>query len=240
MDRRIPVDVIFLDIDGVLLPFGSAKKNQSHQNGEDWEDCLFPKSTMNALTALLHRVSEISIKHNNETIKGNPVIVLSSTWRAQQEFIKDILNSFKAYVKHQVVEQQLQDSSVQKIWEPHLDAMFSLVDPTYHGHRVDEIFSWIDEHVGEENSRKKNSSTKKRKRRTPQELECTSTVTDFQVRSWIALDDEDLVNVEEGRTEKKAEKFAVKTESSIGLTLQDVATGLKLLEDQIRQFYNIT
>jgi hypothetical protein len=65
-------------------------------------------------------------------------------------------------------------------------------------------------------------------------------VTDFQVRSWIALDDEDLVNVEEGRKEKKAEKFAVKTESSIGLTLQDVAKGLKLLEDQIRQFYHLT
>jgi FMN phosphatase YigB (HAD superfamily) len=28
MDRRIPVDVIFLDIDGVLLPFSSANKNQ--------------------------------------------------------------------------------------------------------------------------------------------------------------------------------------------------------------------
>ena len=234
MGTRIPVDVIFLDIDGVLLPFGGSAK----KNGDQYKNCLFPKSTMDALTALLHRVSEISIKHNNQTIKGNPVIVLSSTWRARQEFILDILNSFKAYVKHQV-EQQLK-SSVQNIWEPHLDAMFSLVDPTYHGHRVDEIFSWIDEHVGEKNSRKNNSSTKKRKRRTPQELECTSTVTDFQVRSWIALDDEDLVNVEECRMEKKAEKFAVKTESSIGLTLQDVAKGLKLLEDQIRQFYHIT
>ena len=71
-------------------------------------------------------------------------------------------------------------------------------------------------------------------------MECTSTVVDFQVRSWIALDDEDLVNVEEDRVEVKARPHAVKTESSVGLTLQDVDLGVKLIRDQMHSFYQLT
>ncbi len=79
----IPVDVIFLDMDGVLLPFGSAKKS-SQDEANKCDDCIFPNSTMQALTVLLQKVGEISltIKDGNnkqQTIKGNPVLVLSST-----------------------------------------------------------------------------------------------------------------------------------------------------------------
>lgn len=242
----IPVDVIFLDIDGVLLPFGDSaaaknnKKSSSQEKENKCEDCIFPTNTMNALTILLQKVGDISLtikdtsntKNKPRTIKGNPVLVLSSTWRARQEFISDILKSFRAY------QQQLPHLSVQQdVWEPHLDAFFDLVDPTYHATRHDEIFSWVREN-DEEGKNRRNNSKKRKRRRTPQELECTSTVIDFQVRSWIALDDEDLVNVEDGRVEEKAKKFAVKTESSIGLTLQDVDSGVKLLQDQIHSFYH--
>ncbi|KAK1748558.1 hypothetical protein QTG54_000497 [Skeletonema marinoi] len=234
----VPVDVIFLDIDGVLLPFGSAKKSSQDEDYK-CDDCIFPKSTMNALTKLLQKVGDISLKikdgnNKQQTIKGNPVLVLSSTWRAQQEFINDILNSFKGYVAF------VQQQEVQQIWKPHLDAFFDLVDPCYHATRHDEIFSWIRDNERGKNNHNNNSSNKKRKRRTPQELECSSLVVDFQVRSWIALDDEDLVNVEEDRVEKKAIPHAVKTESSVGLTLQDVQLGVKLLEDQMHAFYQLT
>lgn len=240
----IPVDVVFLDIDGVLLPFGSAKKsNQADRNQDEkykCDDCIFPNSTMNALTSLLQKLGDISLKikdnkNQQQTIKGNPVLVLSSTWRAQQEFIRDILVSFKAYVAFA----QQQQPEVQQIWKPHLDAFFCLVDPCFHATRHDEIYSWVRDNAEGKHSHK-NNSNKKRKRRTPQELECTSTVVDFQVRSWIALDDEDLVNVEEDRVEVKARSHAVKTESSVGLTLQDVDLGVKLIQDQMHSFYQLT
>jgi hypothetical protein len=242
----IPVDVIFLDMDGVLLPFGSAKKKASQVEAIKCDDCIFPNSTMEALTTLLQKVGDISLTIkdvNNKkqtTINGNPVLVLSSTWRAQQQFITDILDSFKGYVAFVEQQQQhKQQPSIQNIWKPHLDSFFDLVDPCYHATRHDEIFAWLRENERGKNCRN-NNSNKKRKRRTPQELDCTATMVDFQVRSWIALDDEDLVNVEEDRVEKKAIPHAVKTESSVGLTLRDVDRGVKLIEDQMNAFYHLT
>ncbi len=238
------VDVIFLDIDGVLLPFGSAKKSLQDEDYK-CDDCIFPISTMHALTILLQKVGDISLTikdkdNKQQTIRGNPVLVLSSTWRAQQEFITDILDSFKGYVAFMQQKQEQQQPEVQQVWKPHLDAFFDLVDPCYHATRHDEIYSWVrDNEKGRQQNRCNNDGSKKRKRRTPQELECTATMVDFQVRSWIALDDEDLVNVEEDRVEKKAIPHAVKTESSVGLTLQDVDLGVKLLEDQMNAYYKL-
>ena len=232
----VPVDVIFLDIDGVLLPFGAAKKSSEEENHK-CDDCLFPHSTMHALTRLLQKVGDILLtiedsSNKKQIVKGNPVLVLSSTWRAQQQFITDILESFKGFVAF--VEKQ----SIHQTWKPHLDAFFDLVDPSYHATRHDEIFSWIrDNDRGKKNFSKNNF--KKRKRRTPQELECTATVVNFEVRSWIALDDEDLVNIEEGRIEEKAIAHAVKTESTVGLSLQDVEKGFILLKHQIYAFYQL-
>jgi hypothetical protein len=66
--------VIFLDIDGVLLPFP--------HTGED-HGFLFPKSTMNALKRLLQLTQA--------------KIVLSSTWRSQPSFVQDILKDFEKH-----------------------------------------------------------------------------------------------------------------------------------------------
>ena len=56
------------------------------------------------------------------------------------------------------------------------------------------------------------------------------------MRSWIALDDEDLVNVE-GRVLEDAKKHAVQTKSSVGLTLESVDFGVELIKMQIQEFH---
>jgi hypothetical protein len=65
--------IIFLDIDGVLLPFGS--------------HLLFPDAQLEALSIILQAFAE---DHAVE-------IVLSSTWRVQAKFRQDILDQFDAY-----------------------------------------------------------------------------------------------------------------------------------------------
>mmetsp|Transcript_11323 Transcript_11323/g.24135 ORF Transcript_11323/g.24135 Transcript_11323/m.24135 type:complete len:110 (+) Transcript_11323:71-400(+) len=50
------VDVIFLDIDGVLLPFGGVRDNFHNENLSFTNGCIFPDCTMDALTLLLHRM----------------------------------------------------------------------------------------------------------------------------------------------------------------------------------------
>jgi hypothetical protein len=67
--------VIFLDIDGVLLPF---PKDENH--GTD----LFPASTLSALQSLLTRTHGAKL-------------VLSSTWRVRKDFIQDIVDAIKGF-----------------------------------------------------------------------------------------------------------------------------------------------
>ncbi|KAL7544186.1 hypothetical protein ACHAWF_007565 [Thalassiosira exigua] len=49
------VDIIFLDIDGVLLPFGGVRDGYI-RDGSFAEGCIFPNSAMDALTSLLRGV----------------------------------------------------------------------------------------------------------------------------------------------------------------------------------------
>lgn len=67
--------VIFLDIDGVLLPFGHA--DQDNQR-------LFPDSPLVALAHILRHVPTAQL-------------VLSSTWRVQPRFIDLIVQDFQAF-----------------------------------------------------------------------------------------------------------------------------------------------
>lgn len=68
--------VIFLDIDGVLLPFPNPCTNQEKNQ-------LFPTQTLEAL--------QIIWEHTNRTTSsGGAEWILSSTWRVQPEYIQQI------------------------------------------------------------------------------------------------------------------------------------------------------
>jgi len=67
--------IIFLDIDGVILPF----LNQPPQG------TLFPDRTLEALS----RILEVNVASTR--------LVLSSTWRVRQEFCRDILDAFNRH-----------------------------------------------------------------------------------------------------------------------------------------------
>ena len=66
--------IIFLDIDGVLLPFGYQEEDNR----------LFPQCTLDALAHVLEQVP-------------NSQLVLSSTWRVQARFIHTIVQELRAY-----------------------------------------------------------------------------------------------------------------------------------------------
>mmetsp|Transcript_17144 Transcript_17144/g.37501 ORF Transcript_17144/g.37501 Transcript_17144/m.37501 type:complete len:167 (-) Transcript_17144:443-943(-) len=66
--------VIFLDIDGVLLPFPNEGKSG---------DGLFPASTLRPLQCLLEET--------------NAKVVLSSTWRVRKDFIQDIVDGIRGF-----------------------------------------------------------------------------------------------------------------------------------------------
>ena len=211
------VDVILLDIDGVLLPFGDNTSDGYNNNETSTQDsCLFPDHTMHALTMILQQISNLPFNtSSNQVQNGNPVLVLSSTWRARPEFIRDILNSFQIYAD----KKGLKDASILQTWKEAncLESFFDITDPTYHSTRHDEIMKWVN----------KNTMSDKRKSKNH---------TKFIVRSWIALDDEDIVNVE-GQQHKEMLEHAVQTNSSIGLTPEDVALGVELIKKQISRFH---
>jgi len=104
--------VIFLDIDGVLLPFPQK---------EPPKDTLFPTNTMKALDRLLKATQA--------------QLVLSSTWRAQDQFVKDILDDFE---KHGLG----------------VTAFHGMTDKHYHAERQWEIHRWLSQHDDDGSSRK--------------------------------------------------------------------------------------
>ena len=76
------LSVVFLDIDGVILPFGT---DSSVRKKEKSCSSLFPDRTLHALNEIF--------KHSNTTIS----LVLSSTWRVRQDYCQQILDAFQTY-----------------------------------------------------------------------------------------------------------------------------------------------
>ncbi|KAL3782464.1 hypothetical protein HJC23_002215 [Cyclotella cryptica] len=235
------VDIIFLDIDGVLLPFG----NDSDTTVETYSDeCIFPDRTMDALTSLLEGVANLEfLKKNDRTtthettastghcsptpIRGNPKLVLSSTWRARPAFIQDILSSFRSYVN---AKKDI-STGTREIWQAHLESFFDITDPSYHSTRHEEIYNWIKSNTYYSTTPCQKLPCNKQGRlpaSTQQDMQCI-------VRSWIALDDEELVDVQHGYA--GTAKHAVKTVSSIGLTRKDVDLALELVKNQMMEFH---
>lgn len=166
-------------------------------------------------------------------------LVLSSSWRSRPDFVEDILSSFRAYATTSGGRRREDAADVMRVWESRVDSFFDITDPNYHATRHDEIYNWV---------RRRSSSRKKGNDKIGKANNATTTTTKeegggvdrgYIVRSWIALDDEDLVNVE-GRIVPGANGHAVKTDSSIGLTHADVRRGIRLMEEQIREFHSMT
>ena len=77
VDVDVGVDVILLDIDGVLLPFGDEQNEEASCSG------LFPDRTVAALSKILEHTGAL--------------VVLSSTWRVRSNFRQDILTALRVY-----------------------------------------------------------------------------------------------------------------------------------------------
>lgn len=210
------VDIIFLDVDGVLLPFGGGQDGRAREVSSFAEGCIFPTGAMEALTSLLRETRCLEL---SDGIVGNPALVLSSTWRARPEFVEDILSSFRAYVGERA---SSGDATTARAWEGRLESFFDMTDPNFHATRHDEIYHWLKTNASEGAVCCSNANSRK-----------------YTVRSWIALDDEDLVRVE-GKVSRDAAKHAVRTESSVGITMVDARKGVRMLERQIQQYRGVS
>ena len=216
------VDVIFLDIDGVLLPFGG----DGDHDGGTAPGCIFPDRTMDALTSLIDRAGRLLLEAAaaGEPARGNPALVLSSTWRVRADFVDDIVSSL---TRHAARRRGPVGDGGGRDWttawpspgSPDGGPFFDMTDPLHQSTRCDEVYKWVSANAG-----------------LVHRTDGGGTTRTFRVRSWIALDDEDLVNVE-GRTVGDAVRHAVRTESSVGLTEDDVDVAMGLIEAQIRDFH---
>jgi len=106
--------LIFLDMDGVILPFPASKQKSSC-------GAIFADYTLEALSFILESVPNIKV-------------VLSSTWRSQENLIREILDSFRLYGV--------------AFGSPllHITEFHDLTNPDYHGERQHEIHKWLEHH----------------------------------------------------------------------------------------------
>ena len=110
-----PSGIIFLDIDGVLLPFPPPSTNTKKKTKR-----LFPDETLHAFSRLLKYA--VGVK-----------LVLSSTWRVRQDFQNDILDCFEDYA----------EEHGGPLREYATSGFYSITDPNKHDERQWEIFEWL-------------------------------------------------------------------------------------------------
>jgi hypothetical protein len=123
--------VIFVDIDGVLLPF------PSNPTGDDEEQRLFPSSTLKPLQRLWNHVTRTNCNDSSSS-KNGVEWVLSSTWRVQEKYIRDIERALHEFG----IVLQFSD----------------ITDPALHSERQWEIQEWLDRHHGCDNNNCQSSS----------------------------------------------------------------------------------
>ncbi len=169
--------VIFLDIDGVLLPFDSDMA----------PPFIFPEHTLQALSTIVEAT--------------NAVIVLSSTWRVAECFRNQI---YQAFLHYGLVHP---DSPLGTTITTFLD----MTDPHYHANRQWEIYRWLQHY---------------QRRHATQ-----------RIISWVALDDEELLEGDKNQIYKRHfEGHVVKTNSQTGLTMDDAMLAIQLFQQQQQQW----
>ena len=107
--------IVFLDIDGVLLPFGQL---------------LFPEPQIAALCAIL------------EVNANRTRVVLSSTWRVQPQFIQDIVNQLKQYA-YQYGDGPLTHFSFFDITDPTMHSERHLEIDAWLSHQIKPPLAWV-------------------------------------------------------------------------------------------------
>ena len=177
--RRI---LIFLDIDGVLLPFPDATPSTC--------GAIFPDDAMANLSRVLAAFPTSEL-------------ILSSTWRAQDKLIAEILQSFELY--GQAFGGPLKD----------LQTFADVTDRNFHSERQFELYKYLFSFGSSDSSSGK------------------SRADGNAVAWVALDDEELLEGETNAAYRSKFEGRAVKVDSRIGLTERDASMAIDLLQKQL-------
>ena len=131
--------IIFLDIDGVLLPFPKAEASIP-------PDRLFPTRTVDALALIFQHIPTAQL-------------VLSSTWRVQESFRNDILREFEAH--------NAAAAATTACTGKLPSAFYDVTDVDMHTERQHEIYHWLHQQQEQEKSCFDVDNRGRRRRRRP-------------------------------------------------------------------------
>ncbi|EKX38655.1 hypothetical protein GUITHDRAFT_115203 [Guillardia theta CCMP2712] len=137
------------------------------------------------------------------------VLVLSSTWRRRREWQEQILQEFRTFSSQH--DEQGPLSGIER---------FDLITPIASGsRRQDEILRWLNLEDEEEvvNGVVESQETERRR---------------IRVRSWVALDDEDLLDGEKEERRSLLEEHVVRVDCRQGLTIEDAELAITMLMKQ--------
>lgn len=105
--------VIFLDMDGVLLPFPDPSNVEQGR--------IFPNDTLTALSTILEAFQPDDVHYRVG-------IVLSSTWRVHASMRNEILEDFRAFGRRPLAK---------------MEDFYGFTDPQLHTERQHEIDAWL-------------------------------------------------------------------------------------------------
>jgi hypothetical protein len=203
MNTRI---VLFLDIDGVLLPFPTNPLLHIPIGR------IFPDVTLSALCHILEafpktttavpsigcdsNIMNPEILNHSDTMVD---IVLSSTWRVKLSMREDIIADFRAYGRGPL--------------STFNDDFYGITNPKLHTERQHEIFEWLKQYHKENMIKNKKSSQ----------------------FAWIAIDDEELIHGPSNAKYKSIfENHVIHCDSKVGLTHDQAVQAIELIRNQLR------
>ncbi|KAL7579638.1 hypothetical protein ACA910_008000 [Epithemia clementina (nom. ined.)] len=265
-------NIIFLDIDGVILPFptftegindkGAANVSDNNKkNTNNNEDArLFPDATLQALSHILEQLTQQATTAVSTLYNPIPsYVVLSSTWRVQPRYIAMIERSFHNFGlrRHEPSRQeQSQSSSTANHFassSPLLNFQFlDITNPQLHSERQHEIYDWLvhktcnysnqhheKQHPNNSCSRGSRNNRHCNNKSSLSLSSLSSPPSLWNVKAWIALDDEELVDGKANQRHQSVfQGHVVKTNSYVGLTMDDAQRAIELLQSQIQNDNN--